>query len=119
MPRSLKLYLEDLLEASDLILQFTAGMERADYESNRQVQLAVERCFSIIGEALAQMRQHYPTIMQQIEDSKKIIAFRNVLMHTYASVDNDDVWSAVQSKLPAFREQVLALIQSQAKPPTA
>lgn len=45
MPRSLKPYLEDLLEASNLILQFTAGMEQADYDNNRQVQLAVERCF--------------------------------------------------------------------------
>lgn len=86
-------------------------MDRKAYEDNDLVQAAVERCFSIIGEALAQMRRHYPSVMQQIEDSKKIIAFRNVLMHMYSTVDNDDVWSAVESKLPAFRDQVISLIQ--------
>jgi uncharacterized protein with HEPN domain len=110
MPRSLALYFQDLLNASDSIFRFTAGMDRNAYEDNDLVQAAVERCFSIIGEALAQMRRHYPAVMQQIEDSKKIIAFRNVLMHMYSSVDNDDVWSAVESKLPAFRAQVIALI---------
>jgi uncharacterized protein with HEPN domain len=111
MPRSLSLYFQDLLNASDSIFRFTAGMDRTAYEDNDLVQAAVERCFSIIGEALAQMRQHYPAVMQQIEDSKKIIAFRNVLMHKYPSVDNDDVWSAVESKLPAFRDQIITLVQ--------
>ncbi|MBW4040392.1 MAG: DUF86 domain-containing protein [Acidobacteria bacterium] len=110
MPRSLALYFDDLLKASDSIFRFTAGMDRTAYEDNDLVQAAVERCFSIIGEALAQMRRHYPAAMQQIEDSKKIIAFRTVLMHMYSTVDNDDVWSAIQSKLPAFRRQVIALI---------
>ncbi len=110
MPRSLVLYFQDLLKASDAIFRFTAGMDRQAYEDNDLVQAAVERCFSIIGEALTQMRHHYPAVMQQIEDSKKIIAFRNVLMHNYPSVDNDDVWSAVESKLPAFRAQIAALI---------
>jgi uncharacterized protein with HEPN domain len=115
MPRKLSLYLQDILNASDSILRFTAGMDKTAYENNLQVSLAVERCFTIIGEALAQMRQHYPDMMQQIEDSHKIVAFRNVLMHNYFSVDNDDVWSAVESKLPELREQIDALIKSFAK----
>ena len=55
-------------------------MDRKAYEDNDLVQAAVERCFSIIGEALAQMRRHYPAVMHQIEDSGKIIAFRNAMV---------------------------------------
>jgi uncharacterized protein with HEPN domain len=51
MPRSLSLYFQDLLNASDSIFRFTAGMDRKAYEDNDLVQAAVERCFSIIGEA--------------------------------------------------------------------
>jgi uncharacterized protein with HEPN domain len=115
MPRKLSLYLQDILNASDSILRFTDGMDKTAYENNLQVRFAVERCFTIVGEALAQMRQHYPEMMQQIEDSNKIVAFRNVLMHNYFSVDNDDVWSAVESKLPAFRDQVIVLIEDLGK----
>jgi len=115
MPRKLSLYFQDILNASDSILRFTAGMDKTDYENNLQVRFAVERCFTIIGEALAQMRQHYPEMMQRIEDSNKIIAFRHVLMHNYFSVDDDDVWSAVESKLPELREKIDELIKSFAK----
>lgn len=118
MPRSLALYFQDLLSASDSIFRFTAGMDRKAYEDNDLVQAAVERCFSIIGEALAQMRRHYPAVMHQIEDSGKIIAFRNVLMHMYSSVDNDDVWSAIESKLPEFRMQVAKLMMESKTPGT-
>jgi uncharacterized protein with HEPN domain len=71
MPRSLELYLEDLSSASDAIFRFTAGMSRQAYEDNDLVQAAVERCFSIIGEALAQMWQHYPAVIATDRGLKK------------------------------------------------
>lgn len=110
MPRSLTLYLHDILRAADAILEFTSGMDRPAYDQSRLIQSAVERQFSIIGEALVQMRHHHPAAVQTIEDSGQIIGFRNVLVHNYATVDQDDVWSAVQSKLPALREQILSTI---------
>jgi len=110
MPRSLALYLLDLRDASGEILMFTEGMGRSDYEGNLLVRRAVERDFIIIGDAIAQMRIHHPDSMKHIEESQKIVAFRNVLVHEYSTVDNDDVWSAITSKLPRFREQILAVV---------
>jgi uncharacterized protein with HEPN domain len=110
MPRSLDLYLSDLLQASDDIVEFTAGLDREGYEKSSIVQAAGERKFLIIGEALAQMRIHHSETMHQFEQSRQIVAFRNVLAHEYATIDNDDVWSAIQFKLPAFREQVARLV---------
>jgi uncharacterized protein with HEPN domain len=49
-------------------------------------------------------------------EARKIIDFRNVVVHEYATVDDEEVWSAIQSKLPAFRNQIAALIQARQPP---
>lgn len=113
MPRSFALYLEDLVVAADKIFKFTAGMDKAAYENNELVQAAVERQFSIIGEALAQMRIHYPALMKKVTDGNKIVGFRNVLVHQYLHVDVEDVWFAVTAKLVGFRQQILQLQQEE------
>jgi uncharacterized protein with HEPN domain len=112
MPRSIELYLSDLLQASDDILEFTRGVDYAGYESNRLLRAGVERLFTIIGEAMRQLDQHHPAYLHGIIEARKIIDFRNILVHQYATVDDEEVWSAVQSKLPLLRNQVAELIQA-------
>jgi uncharacterized protein with HEPN domain len=84
----------------------------ATYKSNRLLSAAVERLFTIIGEAMRQLEQHHPQYLHGIIDARKIVDFRNVVVHQYATVDDEEVWSAVQSKLPGFRNQIAALIQA-------
>ena len=47
-------YLFDIRESAELAAQFTAGKSFEDYRSDPMLRLAVERAFSIIGEALVQ-----------------------------------------------------------------
>ena len=61
---------------------------------------AVERQFEIMGEALNQLSKTAPELAAQIPDLPRIVAFRNVLIHGYAVVDNAIVWRAVQEHLP-------------------
>jgi len=82
------------------------------YEANPMLRAAVERMFTIIGEAMRQLDQHYPEYLHGILEARKIIDFRNVVVHKYASVDDEEVWSAVRSKLPSFRAQIEVLIQA-------
>jgi uncharacterized protein with HEPN domain len=112
MPRSVDLYLSDLLEASNDILRFTEGVDFAGYESNRLLRAAVERLFTIIGEAMRQLEENHPQYLHGIFDARAIVNFRNVVVHQYASVDDDEVWSVVRSKLPAFRNQIAVLIEA-------
>jgi uncharacterized protein with HEPN domain len=118
MLRSLNLYLSDLADAADDIVVFTSGLTYPEYERDRLVRAAVERKFEIIGEALSQVRRHYPEFMIRVDESSKIIDFRNYLIHQYSTVDHEAVWAAVESKLPAFRKQIARLLLEVEPPPS-
>lgn len=46
-----KKYLFDMQEAAEWIIGFVAGKTFEDYSADTMLRLAVERCFSIMGEA--------------------------------------------------------------------
>jgi len=111
MPRSLGLYFSDIKSAADYILRRTSRLDKSGYEQDEDLRFAVERQFTIIGEALSQMKQHYPSVMKELHETQKIIGFRNILVHQYSTVDNDDVWSLIQLKLPHLRNQAASLLE--------
>ena len=49
-------------------------------------------------------------VAARISEHKRIIAFRNVLIHGYNNVDNLLVWGIVDSKLAGLRRDVDALL---------
>lgn len=57
---------------------------------------AVERQFEIIGEALSQLARADPTLAERVPDLRRIIGFRNVLIHGYDRVDAAAVWRVVE-----------------------
>jgi uncharacterized protein with HEPN domain len=74
------------------------------------LRLAVERALTIIGEALSQLAKIDPDLAAQLQDYQRIIAFRNVLIHAYAEVDDRIVWEVIQQKVPALQEQAAGLL---------
>jgi uncharacterized protein with HEPN domain len=76
------------------------------------LRLAVERAFSIIGEALSQLAKLDAVLVAQISEYQRIIAFRNILIHAYAEVDDRIVWDVIETKLPALRQQTADLLRS-------
>ena len=109
-PETLK-YLFDIAEACRLLGQFTAGKTLTDYESDALLRSAVERQFEIVGEALRLAICEDPPLASLITDSSRIVAFRNRLIHGYASVLSDVVWGVLETNLPTLRREVEALLQ--------
>ncbi|HXZ17994.1 MAG TPA: HepT-like ribonuclease domain-containing protein [Roseiarcus sp.] len=110
MRREADAYLRDIDDAAGLIEQFTAGRSLADYLQNPMLRAAVERQFEIIGEALAQLVKRDAPRAARIRDHRRIIAFRNILIHGYADVDNHLVWDIVVGMLPLLRRDIAALL---------
>jgi uncharacterized protein with HEPN domain len=106
-----KKYLFDIQRAAALLTDFTQGKELADYSHDSMLRAAVEREFEIIGEALARLARLDETLAARISEHNRIIAFRNILIHGYADVDDRLVWDVVTTKLPILRSQVAALLE--------
>jgi uncharacterized protein with HEPN domain len=111
MRRDLRAYLWDVQQAADDIQAFTHGKQLSDYENDAMLRAAVERRLEVIGEALAQALRHYPEVVGRISDHQQIIAFRNQLIHGYATVQDALVWDIVQTDLPVLRQQAADLLR--------
>lgn len=105
-----KKLLEDIRMAADRILGFTAHKSCEEYTSDDLLRSAVERQFEIIGEALNRLAKSDPDIVSRISQYRRIIAFRNVLIHGYNAIDDTVVWDIIIKDLPTLREEVLSLL---------
>jgi uncharacterized protein with HEPN domain len=85
-------------------------LDVASYENNQLVQAAVERKFEVIGEALNQLSKLDAAMAAQLPDLPQIVAFRNQLIHGYATVNPSTVWTIAQQSLPGLIKAVQALL---------
>ena len=101
----------DIAQACELLIQFTEGRTFQEYSNDALLQSGVERQFEIIGEALNQALRFDPSLAVRISDSRRIIAFRNLLIHAYGSVSDEVVWGIVETNLPNLRLEVTAILR--------
>ena len=107
-----KKYLFDIDRAAGLIEKFTRDATFVDYEINDMMRSAVERQFEVIGEAISQHARIEPEIAEAISEHRRIIAFRNILIHGYADVDSRLVWDVVQTRLTQLRTDVTGMLEA-------
>jgi uncharacterized protein with HEPN domain len=100
-------HLFDIAEACALIERFRAGKA---FEGDALLRSGVERQFEIVGEALSRMLQLAPDLLPRITDARRIVAFRNRLIHGYASVSNEVVWGVVEGNLSVLQREIQALL---------
>ncbi len=105
-----KKYLYDIQHAVELLRAFTSGRTLADYEGDAMLRSAVERQFAIIGEAMAHLVRVDEPAAGRISHHERIIAFRNILIHGYADVDDRLVWDVLMTNLPTLGREVDALL---------
>ncbi|ANZ37739.1 hypothetical protein BBK82_18430 [Lentzea guizhouensis] len=81
-----------------------------DYLADAMLRSAVERQFEIIGEALNNLSKVDPELAALVPDLARIVAFRNILIHGYASVDDALVWQVLAEKRPRLEEHLRQLL---------
>ena len=110
MQRDPRAFLWDVRESALAIASFTNGMDAAAYHANPMAQAAVERKFEIIDESLNQLSKLDAAMAVRIPDLAQIVAFRNQLIHGYATVNVGTVWNITQTALPALLDAVQILL---------
>ena len=104
-----ELYLTDMVEAADAISQFLRGVERDSFLCNDLLQSAVLQKLTIIGEGAARLPKEFRERHTEIEWSD-IIAFRNIAVHAYFSVEWSIVWVTATQEAPELRSKIARIL---------
>jgi len=98
-------YLSDVIQAIELIEDFTKSVSSySDYVNDLKTQSAVERQLGIIGEAVNKFDLLHPEI--SLENARRIVGFRNRLIHAYDAVDSSMVWAIIKRHLTPLKEEI-------------
>jgi len=109
------LFVSDVLEAIAKIERYTSGLTYEAFEANDLVVDAVVRNLEVIGEAV----KHIPEELRErhtVIDWRRVIGFRNIVVHAYFEVDVEIVWMIATTRLPELRrvmEQMLKELQEE------
>jgi len=100
----------DARRAAGRVLEFVAGRSWDDYQQDVMLRSAVERQFQIIGEALNRLGRIDPATAGRVPDLARIVAFRNVLVHGYAQIDDALVWEVASTRVPELTAVLAGLL---------
>ena len=110
MINATKKLLFDVREAARSILQHTGGKTLAEYSADRLLRRGVEREFEIIGEALKRLSQLDSVTSARISELRRIVDFRNRVIHGYDTVDDAVVLGIVEEHLPLLLQEISDLL---------
>ncbi len=111
MPRSAELYLLDMQKAADYLIRRTSSLTLEGYLQDEDLRYAVERNFILIGEAVVLLRRNHPAVSARLEGEAGIISFRNFIIHQYWSIDDQQVWSTLITKVSPLRDAIDRLLR--------
>lgn len=97
-------------DAATAVAAFVEGVSYAEYRDDVKLRMAVERAFTIVGEALAKLRRADPVMASKVPNLADIVGFRNVLVHAYADIDDRVVWHAATKRVPELLAVVSDLL---------
>ncbi|NES18314.1 MAG: DUF86 domain-containing protein [Symploca sp. SIO3E6] len=99
----------DMVQAIQYIQAFTENLSFEAYLNDMRTVSAVERQFEILGEAARRIsedfRQTHPAI-----DWQRIVGLRNIVIHRYDEVDQDILWTIINSELDLLKTQLKVLL---------
>lgn len=109
MSRDVVLYVKDMTEACEAILEFTAPLAEGAGVRDKKTLHAVIRNLEIVGEAA----KHVPDTLRAQAPAipwRLIAGMRDILAHDYFGVDEARVWLVVENDVPSLLAALRALL---------
>ena len=105
MPRDARLYLEDIVEACQKVLEYTAGFDERSFLADGKTIDATIRNLEVIGEAAKRVPADVRDAISGVSWNR-ISGLRDVLIHDYFGVDRQIVWDIVATKVRPLLDAV-------------
>ena len=114
MSNRLHKWLIDIILAIDEIEGYYIDDKTFEFfKSDKIRKKASERNLEIIGEAMNRILNNTPEI--QITNARRIVNFRNTIIHTYDAISDENVWSVIINHLPTLKQEVEIIINNNYK----
>jgi len=106
--REWRFCVDDMIDFAEHVLAYSQGLDQAGLVADRLHYDATIRNLELIGEAA----NHLPDSVREANTDipwRLIVATRNRLIHGYLGIDNDTLWSIIQTDIPALLPTLRAL----------
>ena len=112
MDERINKWLIDICNAIDEIDAFKSNQTKTlfDYENNLILKRAVERNLEIIGEAMNRIITRDPSYLTKISEARNIVGLRNLIIHNYDGVSDQNIWSILIEHLPVLKKEIDTLL---------
>jgi uncharacterized protein with HEPN domain len=103
------IYLRHILECIRRIEVNVAG-GREQFLASHTLQDAVLRNLQTMTESTQRLSNTLKAAYPDVE-WRRIIAFRNVLVHDYLGIDLERIWEIIQRDVPSFKRAIAAMLE--------
>ncbi len=103
--------LRHMLDAAREARSFAQNKTRNSLDTDRKLQLALVKCFEVVGEAAAKISNESRENLPQIPWSN-IIGMRNRLIHAYFDIDLDILWKTVIEDLSPLISELKKIVET-------
>lgn len=110
MKKDETVYLHHILDAIDLIEEYTDGMSENEFLSNSMAHDAVVRQIEIVGEAARNISDEFRLLHSRVPWGK-MVGIRKKIIHEYFNVNLSVVWDTVQEDLPALKKIIMSILE--------
>jgi uncharacterized protein with HEPN domain len=103
--REWQFYIDDMIKFAENVIAYSEGFTQQEFINSGLNYDATVRNLELLGEAAT----HIPDEIRQANSEipwRQIIATRNQLIHGYLGIDDDIVWSIIETDIPALLEQL-------------
>lgn len=109
MKRDDTVYLRHILDAIELIREYTKGMSENEFLANTMAHDAVVRQIEIIGEAARNISDEFKDKHPKLPWGK-MVGIRNKIIHEYFNVNYAIVWDTVNDDLPFLKKSIKQIL---------
>lgn len=109
MPRDYRVFMDDILEATGKVLEYTKGLSNTQFFADRKTIEAVVWNLQVIGEAVknvpAEIRTQYPDLPW-----RDMAGLRDIIVHQYFGIKLDVIWKIIQNDLPGLEDRIRKIL---------